>query len=135
VKELVQLGLIEIEQIGRQAPRVRTGWKKQFTRVVASNKNQRIGFYTSLNPDCSVMGDVDIRVTKQPEHGVVDLTPATSFPSYPKESSRFKCNGDQVSGIQVNYKSEKFVGDDKLELLVLFPNGFAWEVRYTISVR
>jgi hypothetical protein len=25
--------------------------------------------------------------------------------------------------------------DDELELLVLFPNGFAWEVHYDIDVR
>jgi hypothetical protein len=41
--------------------------KKQFTRVVASGKNQRIGFFTHLNPDCSATGNVEIRVTKQPE--------------------------------------------------------------------
>jgi hypothetical protein len=35
-----------------------------------------------------------------------------------------------------NYKSaEKYVGSDGLELLVLFPNGFAWEIRYNIDVR
>jgi hypothetical protein len=29
--------------------------------------------------------------------------------------------------MQVNYKSaEKYVGSDELELLVLFPAGFAW---------
>jgi hypothetical protein len=38
--------------------------------------------------------------------------------------------------MQVNYKSaEKYVGSDELELLVLFPAGFAWEVRYNIDVR
>jgi hypothetical protein len=38
--------------------------------------------------------------------------------------------------MQVNYKSaEKYVGSDELELLVLFPNGFAWKVRYNIDVR
>jgi hypothetical protein len=39
-------------------------------------------------------------------------------------------------GVQVNYKSaEKYVGSDELELLVLFPTGTAWEVRYNIDVR
>jgi hypothetical protein len=27
------------------------------------------------------------------------------------------------------------VGDDALDLLVLFPSGFAWEVHYDVSVR
>jgi hypothetical protein len=39
------------------------------TRIVASGTNQRIGFFYAVNPDCSASGDINIRVTKQPEHG------------------------------------------------------------------
>jgi hypothetical protein len=94
--------------------------KKQFTRVVGSRTKQQVGFYTSLNPDCTTRGNIDIRVTKQPEHGSADTTTAINFPSYPKEHVRFKCNEHKVKGMQVNYKSaEKYVGNDELELLVL----------------
>jgi hypothetical protein len=110
--------------------------KKQFTRVVGSGTKQQIGFYTSLNPDCTTRGNIDIRVTKQPEHGSTETTTSINFPYYPKEHARFKCNEHKVKGMQVNYKSaEKYVGSDELELLVLFPNGFAWEVHYDINVR
>jgi hypothetical protein len=110
--------------------------KKQFTRVVASGTNVLIGFFTSLNPDCTARGNINIRVTKQPEHGSTETTPTINFPGYPKEHVRFKCNDHKVRGMQVNYKSaEKYVGSDELELLVLFPNGFGWEVRYNIDVR
>jgi hypothetical protein len=58
------------------------------------------------------------------------------FPSYSKESLRSKCNQHKVKGMQVNYKSEeKYVGDDAVDLLILFPYGFAWELRIDISVR
>ena len=110
--------------------------KRQFTRVVASGTNQRIGFFTALNPDCTASGNVNIRVTKKPEHGSTETTTTINFPGYPKEHSRFKCNDHKVRGMQINYKSaEKYVGSDELELLVLFPNGFAWEVHYNIDVR
>jgi hypothetical protein len=110
--------------------------KKQYTRVVASGTNGRIAFFTGINPDCTASGNVNIRVTKQPEHGSVETTTAINFPSYPKENSRSKCNDHKVRGMQVNYKSaEKYVGSDELELLVLFPGGFAWEVHLDISVR
>jgi len=110
--------------------------KRQWTRVVASGKNQRIGFFTALTPDCTSSGEVEVRVTKQPEHGTVETTPTTYYPNYPKENIRFKCNEHKVRGIQVNHKSaEKYVGDDKLDLLVLFPGGTGWEVHYDISVR
>jgi hypothetical protein len=110
--------------------------KKQFTRVVASGTNTRIGFFTWTNPDCTAIGNVNVRVTKQPEHGKVEITTTTNFPGYPKEHVRFKCNEHKVKGMQINYKSaEKYIGDDALELLVLFPNGFGWEVHYDVSVR
>jgi hypothetical protein len=110
--------------------------KHQLTRVVPSGTNQRIGFFSHLNPDCTTTGDINVRITKQPEHGEVKITTTTNFPGYPKESLRYKCNQHKVKGMQVNYKSaEKYVGDDALDLLILFPAGFAWEVDYDISVR
>ena len=110
--------------------------KKQYTRVVASEANTRIGFFTGLNPDCTASGNVNIRVTKQPEHGSAETTTTTNFPGYPKEHVRAKCNEHRVRGVQVNYKpAEKYVGSDEFELLVLWPSGTGWEVHYGISVR
>ena len=40
-----------------------------FTRVVASGAKHRIAFYVDLNPDCSATGNINIRISKQPEHG------------------------------------------------------------------
>jgi hypothetical protein len=110
--------------------------KKEWTRVVPSEANQRIGFFYALNPDCTNMGDLRIRVTKQPQHGTVETMPTMLFPGYPKENIRAKCNQHKVKGIQINYKSAaKYVGSDELEVLVLYPVGTAWEVRYSIDVR
>jgi hypothetical protein len=60
-----------------------------FTRFVASGAKLRIGFFHALNPDCTAIGNVNVRVTKQPEHGTVEITAATNFPGYPKEHVRF----------------------------------------------
>jgi hypothetical protein len=124
-------GLLSLSAFAQEGPE-----KKQFTRVVPSGKSQGIGFYTHLNPDCTASGNTEIRSTKQPEHGSTEITPAINFPSYPKESARFKCNEHKVRGWQLNYKSaEKYVGSDEFELLVLWPTGFGWEVHYDVSVR
>ena len=40
--------------------------KVNWTRIVASGTNQRIGFFYAVNPDCSASGDINIRFTKQP---------------------------------------------------------------------
>ena len=106
------------------------------TRIVASGTNQRIGFFYAVNPDCSASGDINIRVTKQPEHGTTEIVAATSFPNFARENIRYRCNRHKVRGQQVNYKSaEKYIGTDTLELLVLFPGGFAREVHVNIDVR
>ena len=110
--------------------------KHRWTRFVPSEANQRIGFYYALNPDCTSQGTVNIRITKQPQHGAVNIAAATLFPSYSKENLRYKCNQHKVKGMEIHYKSAgKYTGNDALELLVLFPNGFAWEVQYDVSVR
>ena len=107
-----------------------------FSRVVASGTKQQIGFFTSLNPDCSAMGDVNVRVTKQPEHGTVETVATTNYPGYPKENLRSKCNQHKVRGQQISYRSaEKYIGNDTLELLVLYPGGFAREFHVDVSVR
>jgi len=108
-----------------------------FARVVAAGTKQRMNFYASLNPDCSASGDINIRITKQPEHGTAEMVAATSFPNFTRENIRYRCNQHEVRGQQVNYKSaEKYIGSDTLELLVLFPGGgFAREVHVNIDVR
>ena len=110
--------------------------KVNWARIVASGTNQRIGFFYAVNPDCSANGDVNIRVTKQPDHGTVETAAATDFPSFERENIRYRCNQQKVRGQQVNYKSaEKYIGSDALELLVVFPGGFGQEVHLNIDVR
>ena len=107
-----------------------------FSRFVAAGAKQRMGFYAALHPDCSATGDVNVRVTKQPEHGTVETAAATNFPNFERENIRYRCNQQKVRGQQVNYKSaEKYIGSDTLELLVLLPGGFAQEVHINIDVR
>ena len=109
---------------------------QRLTRVVASGAKQRMNFYASLNPDCSATGDVNVRVTKQPEHGTVETVATTGYPHFPKENIRSKCNQYKVKGTLINYKAaEKYTGNDEFDLLVLFPGGYAWEHHFDISVR
>src|SRR5262249_10915137 len=67
-----------------------------YARVVASGAKLRLGPYVSLNPDCSATGDVTVRVTKQPEHGTVEIVAATDYVHYPKENIRSKCPSENI---------------------------------------
>ena len=47
-----------------------------------------------------------------------------------------KCNGKKISGVNVNYKSSGgYLGPDEFDLLVLWPQGFAWEMHFNMIVR
>ena len=133
---VLAFGLLSSSAFAEQQAQQEGLEKKQFTRVVASGAKQRIGFFYAVNPDCTASGDVDIRVTKQPEYGSTETATAINYPNFPKENIRSKCNDHKVRGMQINYKAaERYNGRDELELLVLLPGGFAWEIHYDISVR
>jgi hypothetical protein len=81
-----------------------------------TKRHKQIGFYASLNPDCSVA--------------------RTDYVHYPKENIRSKCNQHKVKGTLVNYKAaEKYTGNDEFDLLILYPGGLARELHFDISVR
>ena len=44
-----------------------------YKRIVASGAKTRVGYWGSVNPDCSSKGDTVIRVTNEPEHGTVEV--------------------------------------------------------------
>jgi len=107
-----------------------------FSRFVGSGARQRMGFYVQINPDCSAVGDINVRVTKQPEHGTVETTVSTDYVHFSKENIRSKYNQHKVKGMLVNYKAaEKYTGNDAFDLLILYPDGLAREHHFDISVR
>jgi hypothetical protein len=110
--------------------------KESFDRVVISGTKTQIGFFHSLNPDCTSSGETIVRVTKQPEHGTTDITTINGFALYKKDNIRARCNEHKVKGPAIFYKSEdKYVGDDTIDFLVIFPKGFAWDLHVNVKVR
>ena len=109
--------------------------QKNYRKLVASGTTTKITWFGDANPDCTSK-DFTIRITKQPEHGKLDITRAQDYLAWPKESIRFKCNQHKLETQQIKYKSEdKYIGKDEAELLVLWDGGYAWEVRFDIDVR
>jgi hypothetical protein len=127
-----------LEEVDKEEGRIfaREGLRKEnFSRVVPSGENRRIGFYYHLTPDCAQAGPFTVRITKEPEHGKVEVVTVNDYPNFGKENIRSKCNSHKIKGQELKYKSEpKYIGDDTVEILVLWHSGFAWEVRYDLSV-
>jgi hypothetical protein len=110
--------------------------KESFDRIVISGTKTQIGFFHSLNPDCTSSGDTVARITTQPEHGTVEVTTINSFAIYKKDNIRGKCNEHKVKGPAVFYKSaDKYVGDDAIDMLIIFPKGFAWDLHVSLKVK
>ena len=110
--------------------------KRNATRYVPSGIQRTLWFLHGANPDCSPIDSIEVRTTKEPEHGAVEIVPGQGFPAFPRDNVRFKCNEKKISGLNVNYKSsDKYVGPDEFDLLVLWPTGRAWEMHFNMIVR
>jgi hypothetical protein len=111
--------------------------KGKLSRFVPSGMNRTIEFLYLTKPDCSPMDDsIEVRTTKAPEHGAVEVVPTEDFPNYARDATRYKCNERKVRGLKVNYKSsEGYVGPDEFDLLILYPGGFGREIHFNMVVR
>jgi hypothetical protein len=104
--------------------------------TVPTGKKRLVGFFTSLNPDCSAVGEIEARLIKQPGNGTVDLENGTGFTNFPENNQRHPCNLKPSAGVRVNYTSkEDFIGKDTFE--VEFLGGLGGDVvwKYTVTVK
>jgi hypothetical protein len=110
--------------------------KQTFKRVVASGISNQLGFFVTLNPDCSSRGDIVVRIVKKPEHGSAEVSAITGYLRAAQFKEHPNCAKNKVKGTALNYKAEnKYTGDDALEVLMFYPDGWAWEVHVDLSVR
>ncbi len=115
-------------------------WHKQgvkiheATRHVISGKSIILYFEHALDSNCT-QGEFDARILKYPEHGTIELVPATGRANFPKENIRSKCNGQKVKGINIIYKSSpKYAGPDTAYVMTFAESGFAVETRWKLNV-
>jgi hypothetical protein len=116
---------------------VREGLRKtDLTRYVPSGISRTIWFVYAANPDCSSQGSIEMRTTKEPAHGAIEVVPGEGFVSFEGETYRKNCGGKKLRGLNVNYKSSGgYVGADQVVILALYPKGLAWEAHFDISVK
>ena len=116
--------------------------KWDLTRYAPAGKSRTVWFVYGAHPDCSsiltktIDVKTDIKTTKEPEHGTVEIVPSENFPAFAKDNVRSKCNVRKINGFNVNYKSSGgYVGPDEFTVLVLWPNGLASQAHFTMIVR
>jgi hypothetical protein len=118
------------DALAQQAP------PRSLSATVPTGKKRLVGFYANLNPDCSVVGETDARVIKQPENGTVEVESGTGFSNYPDSNQRHACNLKPSQGVRVIYSSkEGFIGKDTFEVEFLGGIGGDVVLKYTVIVK
>lgn len=105
-------------------------------RFVPTAEERTLGFYTSINPDCTQTDRTVVRIIAPPEHGTASFHNGDMYTSFPRENPRSACNDKRIPGALVKYKSEDgYIGGDTFRALIIYPDGTATEATYNIVVR
>jgi hypothetical protein len=108
---------------------------KHIARGAISGMPQHVGFYYSVNPDCSSDGLVQTQLKSPPTHGSVAFAKADGYTSFPSSSPSHECNSKKSPGVEVVYTSAKdFVGTDQFTVQGIGPHGKYMETDYTVRV-
>jgi hypothetical protein len=111
------------------------GSYKKIERGSISGISQHVGFYYSINPDCSLNGLVRTQLKTPPAHGSVEFLNADGYTSFPSTSPAYSCNRRKSPGVAVMYTSDKdFAGTDNFAVQAIGPNGRYMETEYTVRV-
>jgi hypothetical protein len=116
-------------------PQDQPGSHKSVERGAISGVPQHVGFYYSVNPDCSSGGLVQTQLKTPPLHGSVAFAKADGYTSFPPTSPGHECNSKKSPGVEVIYTSIKdFVGTDQFTVQGIGPKGKYMETDYTVNV-
>jgi hypothetical protein len=106
------------------------------SRVVPTGEKKQLGFFSSLNPDCTPAGEISARIVRKPENGTADLDPGLGYANYGQENQRYRCNLGLVEGYRVNYVSNSnFTGHDVFEVEFFTPTGSDVVWKYQVTVK
>src|SRR4051812_27091518 len=100
MKRLMVMGVAALLAMGCASAQAR-----DVRKTIPSGKAQLLDFFTSLNPNCSVAGETQVRVSSQPRNGDLIIRNGSGVTSYPRSNQRYACNDRYVRGVEVFYRS------------------------------
>jgi hypothetical protein len=116
-------------------PQAQLASQKHIERGAISNVPQHVGFYYSVNPDCSSGGLVQTQLKTPPTHGSVAFVKGDGYTNFPSTNPGFECNKKKSPGVVIIYTSAKdFVGADQFTVQGIGPKGKYMETDYTVNV-
>lgn len=103
--------------------------------VAAKESSVAAGYAYDLNPDCSVGGEIVMRVVGPPKSGAVRIVKEPGFSRYPKNDKRFECNSQRVDVMRIYYDAPGSEAEDAFAVDAFFSNGNVRRFNFSISVR
>ena len=104
--------------------------------VTTPTKPQKLNFASSLHPDCTAYGPIEMRVLTQPTNGSVRVNQTQDYPRYLSGNQRYHCNTKRVPGVLVVYTPRNgFVGQDTVVTETFYPTGTSRRNTFNILVR
>ncbi len=126
----VFLGVLLLSGCNSSQPAVRTWSNASVTAenlAVAAGSELRVGFYIgTLRDDCTEMGKVSVRSTRQPEHGELIISEQSDVATlhFAETDKKKACEGRKYRGFLIVYKpAPGFVGDDAFGVDIIWPTG------------
>jgi hypothetical protein len=96
----------------------------------------RLGHFADLNPDCSQIGEPDVRVTKPADHGAVTVRPGEGYANFAQANPRNHCNYRPTPGVNATYTAERgYIGPDTVALDIIFQTGEERQLVYNLNVK
>jgi hypothetical protein len=96
----------------------------------------RLGHYANLNPDCSPIGEPDVRVAKPADHGAVAVRAGEGYTNFVQANPRNHCNYRPTMGVNATYTAERgYAGPDTVALDIIFPTGEERQFAYNLNVK
>jgi hypothetical protein len=108
----------------------------QSEKTVLQGQKISVENFTSLNPDCSPIGEATVLVTRPPASGRVTSYKSKGFVHYNSNNLRSRCNTIRVPVTTVDYTPNSgFSGRDSFDVEVIFGSGGRRTKTFTINVR
>jgi hypothetical protein len=107
-----------------------------YYKVVERGRSIKLDSFGAFNPDCTQIGRTVINLTSAPQGGQVETGYGPDFPRYNYSNARFQCSKHKLPEAQLFYKaSTTFTGTDTFNVEVVFGDGSARQLKYTVYVR
>lgn len=105
-------------------------------KTVVAGKTIVLAGYMSINEDCSSMGEVVVRITTQPTHGVAVAKKGVFHPAFPRENVRSACNVRALPSLNLEYHAASdYTGSDYVSVEIIYPSGADKTEDFAIEVK